>query len=48
MNVFEAKTATDTLLEGAARTDGPQASDGVVWRYEALFKVAIPPPPKTM
>jgi hypothetical protein len=43
MHVFEAKTFTDTLLEGTARTDGPQESDGVAWTYEVRFKVKLPP-----
>jgi hypothetical protein len=43
MNVFDGKASTATVLEGSARTDGPQKSDGVAWQYEVHFKVAIPP-----
>jgi hypothetical protein len=43
ISTFQAKTVTDTTLEGAARTNGPQTSDGVTWQYEVQFKVALPP-----
>jgi hypothetical protein len=46
MSVFDGKTSTATVLEGSAKTDGPQKSDGVAWQYEVYFKVAIPPQPK--
>jgi hypothetical protein len=46
MHAFEAKTFTNTLLEGTARSTGPQTSDGVPWQYEVHFKVALPPPGK--
>ncbi len=45
MHVFQAKTFSPTLLEGSARTDGPQESDGTPWQYEVRFKVRIPPQP---
>ncbi len=44
MHVFTAKTFTDTLLEGTARTDGPQDHEGVPWQYEVHFKVTLPKP----
>jgi hypothetical protein len=45
MHVFKAKTFTSTLLDGTARSDGPQKEDGVAWQYEATFKVMLPPAP---
>jgi len=44
MHVFTAKTFTATLLEGTARTDGPQDHEGVAWQYEVHFKVTLPKP----
>lgn len=44
MHVFTAKTFTATLLEGEARTDGPQDHDGAAWKYEVHFKVNLPAP----
>ena len=44
MHVFAATTFTTTLLEGTARTDGPQDNDGVPWQYEVRFKVTLPSP----
>lgn len=44
MHVFTATTFTATLLEGTARTDGPQDHDGVPWQYEVHFKVTLPKP----
>jgi hypothetical protein len=44
MHVFDAKTFTDTLVEGMAHTNGPQTSDGVSWQYEVRFKVTLPSP----
>jgi hypothetical protein len=48
MNVFDGKASTVKVLEGSARTDGPQTSDGVAWQYEVHFKVTIPPQAKGM
>jgi hypothetical protein len=44
MHVFRASVFTSTLLEGTARSDGPQKEDGVAWQYEATFRVVLPPP----
>lgn len=46
MSTYEAKSVTETTIEGRARTKGPQDHEGVTWQYDVQFKVAIPPLPK--
>ena len=47
MHVFEAKVFNDSAIEAIARTEKETETDGARWRYEVLFKVAIPPKPGT-
>jgi hypothetical protein len=46
MSTYEAKSVTETTIEGRARTKGPQEHEGVTWQYDVQFKVTIPPLPK--
>jgi hypothetical protein len=43
MHVFEAKTFDAKTVEAKSRTEKEQAEEGVKWRYEVRFRVAIPP-----